>query len=145
MNVLVMCVGAFQTLVGLALAGAQREWLWRENPEVAAGSSGSHGSGTAGATMRHWYLEPSGVWPDVEVADARGFLTQFVRFVVLLNALIPISLYVTLELVKVIQCAPVARERVEVCLRFAQHVFLDGVGRWGAPLQDGVVGAFHAQ
>ena len=111
MNVLVMCVGAFQTLVGLALAGAQREWLWRENPEVAAGSSGSHGSGTAGATMRHWYLEPSGVWPDVEVADARGFLTQFVRFVVLLNALIPISLYVTLELVKVIQCALVARDR----------------------------------
>jgi phospholipid-translocating ATPase/phospholipid-transporting ATPase len=39
MNVLVMCVGLFQTLVGLALAGAQREWLWRQNPEVAAGGS----------------------------------------------------------------------------------------------------------
>jgi len=30
--------------------------------------------------------------------------TQFIRYIVLLNALIPISLYVTLELVKVIQC-----------------------------------------
>ena len=107
MNVLVMCVGAFQTLVGLALAGAQREWLWRENPEAAAGGSGTN----AGANMRHWYLEPSGVWPDVEVADANGFFTQFVRFVVLLNALIPISLYVTLELVKVIQCFLIARDR----------------------------------
>ena len=107
MNVLVMCVGAFQTLVGLALAGAQREWLWRENPEAAAGGSGT----SAGANMRHWYLEPSGVWPDVEVADANGFFTQFVRFVVLLNALIPISLYVTLELVKVIQCFLIARDR----------------------------------
>ena len=108
MNVLVMCVGAFQTLVGLALAGAQREWLWRENPEAAAGGSRPGG---AGANMRHWYLEPSGVWPDVEVADANGFFTQFVRFVVLLNALIPISLYVTLELVKVIQCFLIARDR----------------------------------
>ena len=107
MNVLVMCVGAFQTLVGLALAGAQREWLWRENPEAAAGGSGTN----AGANMRHWYLEPSEVWPDVEVADANGFFTQFVRFVVLLNALIPISLYVTLELVKVIQCFLIARDR----------------------------------
>ena len=107
MNVLVMCVGAFQTLVGLALAGAQREWLWRENPEAAAGGSGTN----AGANMRHWYLEPSGVWPDVKVADANGFFTQFVRFVVLLNALIPISLYVTLELVKVIQCFLIARDR----------------------------------
>ena len=111
MNVLVMCVGAFQTLAGLALAGAQREWLWRENPETAAGGSGSAGSAAAARGMRHWYLEPSGVWPDVESADARGFFTQFVRFVVLLNALIPISLYVTLELVKVIQCALVARDR----------------------------------
>jgi magnesium-transporting ATPase (P-type) len=31
-------------------------------------------------------------------------VTQFIRYIVLLNALIPISLYVTLELVKVIQC-----------------------------------------
>ena len=61
--------------------------------------------------MRHWYLEPSEVWPDDEVADANGFFTQFVRFVVLLNALIPISLYVTLELVKVIQCFLIARDR----------------------------------
>jgi hypothetical protein len=67
MNVLVMCVGLFQTLVGLALAGAQREWLWRQNPEVAAG-------GSNGDQMRHWYLAPSGVWPDVEAADADGFL-----------------------------------------------------------------------
>ena len=104
MNVLVMCVGLFQTLVGLALAGAQREWLWRQNPEVAAG-------GSNGDQMRHWYLAPSGVWPDVEAADADGFFTQFVRFVVLLNALIPISLYVTLELVKVIQCFLISNDK----------------------------------
>mgnify|MGYP003750831481 CR=1 FL=1 len=110
MNVLVMCVGLFQTLVGLALAGAQREWLWRQNPEVAAGGSKVRGVDGV-ATMRHWYLAPSGVWPDVEATNADGFFTQFVRFVVLLNALIPISLYVTLELVKVIQCFLIANDK----------------------------------
>ena len=31
-------------------------------------------------------------------------LVQFLRFIILINQLIPISLYVTLELVKVMQC-----------------------------------------
>jgi len=34
-----------------------------------------------------------------------------IRYIVLLNALIPISLYVTLELVKVIQCGFISMDR----------------------------------
>lgn len=100
MNLLVLAVGVFQTLVGLILAGFQREWVWGQNLEVAADVDGS-----LSQQMRHWYLTPSNVWPDVEGANASTFFTQFVRFIVLLNALIPISLYVTLEFVKVVQCA----------------------------------------
>ena len=54
---------------------------------------------------------PSGVWPDVDGAGATDYLTQLVRFLVLLNALIPISLYVTLELVKVMQCGWIGLDR----------------------------------
>ena len=48
----------------------------------------------------------AGVAIDVDGAGATEYLTQTVRFLVLLNALIPISLYVTLELVKVMQDSP---------------------------------------
>ena len=71
-----------------AHAGVQRRWFLNEQT----------------SEVRHWYLMPSGVWPDVDGAGATEYLTQTVRFLVLLNALIPISLYVTLELVKVMQC-----------------------------------------
>lgn len=33
-----------------------------------------------------------------------GWIIQVIRFIILLNGIIPISLYVTLELVKVLQC-----------------------------------------
>ena len=76
MNLLVLSVGVFQTVVGLALAGLQREWVWGENPEVA-----SAGDGSSTQRMRHWYLSPSNVWPDMEGANAGTFFTQFVRCV----------------------------------------------------------------
>jgi magnesium-transporting ATPase (P-type) len=76
MNLLVLSVGVFQTVVGLALAGLQREWVLGENPEVA-----SAGDGSSTQRMRHWYLSPSNVWPDMEGANAGTFFTQFVRCV----------------------------------------------------------------
>lgn len=33
-----------------------------------------------------------------------GWIIQVIRFIILLNGMIPISLYVTLEMVKVLQC-----------------------------------------
>ena len=64
----------------------------------------------AGDAFRHWYLASTNEWPDVEGGVGAAF-TQFIRYVVLLNALIPISLYVTLELVKVIQCGWIRCDR----------------------------------
>jgi phospholipid-translocating ATPase/phospholipid-transporting ATPase len=88
MNALVLCIGALQLGVSLLCAALHRRWYLNEQTSA----------------IRHWYLQPSGVWPDVDGAGATDYLTQLVRFLVLLNALIPISLYVTLELVKVMQC-----------------------------------------
>ena len=95
MNALVLCIGAFQLGVSLLCAALQRRWFLNEQT----------------SEVRHWYLMPSGVWPDVDGAGATDYLTQLVRFLVLLNALIPISLYVTLELVKVMQCGWIGLDR----------------------------------
>ena len=95
MNALVLCIGAFQLGVSLLCAALQRRWFLNEQT----------------SEVRHWYLMPSGVWPDVDGAGATEYLTQTVRFLVLLNALIPISLYVTLELVKVMQCGWIGLDR----------------------------------
>jgi phospholipid-transporting ATPase len=84
MNLLVMSIGIFQSFCGILLAVLQEEWFKSENT----------------SSLNHWYLLPTYVWPDME-GGANAAVTQFVRYVVLLNALIPISLYVTLELVKV--------------------------------------------
>lgn len=43
------------------------------------------------------------VFPDLAPGGG-AVLVQFLRFMILINQLIPISLYVTLELVKVMQC-----------------------------------------
>jgi magnesium-transporting ATPase (P-type) len=51
-----------------------------------------------------WYLLSSGKWPEL-LPGAAAFGVSFLRFVILLSNLIPISLYVTLEVVKVFQCA----------------------------------------
>ena len=43
------------------------------------------------------------MFPDLPPGGG-AVLVQFLRFIILINQLIPISLYVTLELVKVMQC-----------------------------------------
>ena len=43
------------------------------------------------------------MFPDLPPGGG-AVLVQFLRFMILINQLIPISLYVTLELVKVMQC-----------------------------------------
>ena len=50
--------------------------------------------------LQHWLCR---VFPDLPPGGGAVFV-QFLRFLILINQLIPISLYVTLELVKVIQC-----------------------------------------
>ncbi|KAK9838944.1 hypothetical protein WJX74_006434 [Apatococcus lobatus] len=52
---------------------------------------------------QHWYLRSTGQWPELKPGLAALFV-QFLRFMILFNQLIPISLYITLELVKVCQC-----------------------------------------
>ncbi|DBB09563.1 hypothetical protein WJX82_007159 [Trebouxia sp. C0006] len=50
-----------------------------------------------------WYVTAPMVFPDLPPGGG-AVLVQFLRFIILINQLIPISLYVTLELVKVMQC-----------------------------------------
>ena len=50
-----------------------------------------------------YYLEGQEGWPEFG-PGVPGLLVTILRFVILLNQMIPISLYVTLELVKVAQC-----------------------------------------
>lgn len=50
-----------------------------------------------------YYLQTVNEWPELGTGIA-GSLTAILRFIILLNQLIPISLYVTLEVVKVAQC-----------------------------------------
>ncbi|PNW71492.1 hypothetical protein CHLRE_16g656500v5 [Chlamydomonas reinhardtii] len=50
-----------------------------------------------------WYLEFTGKYPDF-YPSFRGWVIGVVRWVILLNGVIPISLYVTIEVVKVFQC-----------------------------------------
>ena len=100
MNLLVASIGLFQIVISATLAGTQQRWFKDEmEPKTHAGDA-----------FRHWYLASTNEWPDVEGGVGAAF-TQFIRYVVLLNALIPISLYVTLELVKVIQCGWIRCDR----------------------------------
>lgn len=53
-------------------------------------------------------------WPEV-FPGVGDLVLQFVRYFILLDALIPISLYVTLELVKLVQCLFLAWDRQLYC------------------------------
>ena len=53
---------------------------------------------------RAWYLRTTGAYPELPPSPLAWFVS-LLRFVILLGNLIPISLYVTLEVVKVFQCA----------------------------------------
>eukprot|EP00210_Caulerpa_lentillifera_P009522 g9080.t2 len=83
MNILVILVFILQVLLSLIGAIGREVWL------------GNH--------KRDYYLEQTNGWPDLGRGWLGGIVTTL-RFIILLNQLIPISLYVTLEVVKVIQC-----------------------------------------
>jgi magnesium-transporting ATPase (P-type) len=88
----------------LLLAGLGQWW------ETASGGDGGGGGGATtqpplgGHSQADWYLRSTGDWPELPPGPA-AFGVSFLRFVILLSNLIPISLYVTLEVVKVFQCA----------------------------------------
>ncbi|KAI5067311.1 hypothetical protein GOP47_0017839, partial [Adiantum capillus-veneris] len=83
MNILVAGLFIFQLLLCIGLAIGH--FMWTDgNPN-------------------HFYLANDEVWPEPGL-NLTGLLVQVLRFVILLSSLIPISLYVTLELVKVLQC-----------------------------------------
>ncbi|GMH43083.1 hypothetical protein BSKO_11005 [Bryopsis sp. KO-2023] len=83
MNFLVVFV--FFVQVALAIMGAVGRQIWMDQ----------HGG--------DYYLEVMKGWPELGAGWLGGLVTTL-RFIILLNQLIPISLYVTLEVVKVIQC-----------------------------------------
>ncbi|KIY97561.1 phospholipid-translocating ATPase [Monoraphidium neglectum] len=80
-------VATLATLGALAfiMAVANQAWEARHNPG------------------RDWYLQHENSWPELSPGIA-GFLVQMVRFLILMAQAVPISLYVTLETVKVAQC-----------------------------------------
>ncbi|KAF8063036.1 ATP8B4 [Scenedesmus sp. PABB004] len=86
MNVLVFVM--FSTLIAFsaALAGADQWWA------------------STNAPRRLWYLRSTYRYPELPPGVASFFIT-FLRFLILLSNMIPISLYVSLEVVKVFQCA----------------------------------------
>eukprot|EP00803_Ostreobium_quekettii_P001400 evm.model.scf_456.4 EVM.evm.TU.scf_456.4 scf_456:36480-52102(+) len=83
MNVLVLVVFAVQVVFSVGGAIGRHYWLQQHGDD--------------------WYLEASRGWPEFG-PNTQGALVTFLRFVILLNQMIPISLYVTLEVVKVAQC-----------------------------------------
>lgn len=83
MNVLVAIM--FGVVFFLACMLSAGDQIWRNN------------------NKGQWYLMWQDKWPDYG-SGFRGWAIQVIRFIILLNGLIPISLYVTLELVKVLQC-----------------------------------------
>eukprot|EP00898_Chlorokybus_atmophyticus_P004017 jgi/Chlat1/4616/Chrsp293S00813 len=60
-------------------------------------------------SARGSYIYVSGSWPDLK-GGFSSFWVQWLRFIILFNQLIPISLYVTLEMVKVGQCMFINRD-----------------------------------
>ncbi|CAD7702859.1 unnamed protein product [Ostreobium quekettii] len=83
MNMLVLVVFAVQILFSAGGAIGRDIWLRQHNGD--------------------YYLEGTSGWPEFG-PGVEGTLVTFLRFVILINVMIPISLYVTLEVVKVAQC-----------------------------------------
>ena len=86
MNGVVIATVAALGAVAFVLSAAHAAWEWRHDPPDA-----------------DWYLRRQNAWPEL-APGLFDFLVQIVRFVILLAQAVPISLYVTLELVKVVQC-----------------------------------------
>ncbi|KAI8466535.1 MAG: hypothetical protein J3K34DRAFT_524465 [Monoraphidium minutum] len=85
MNGVVVWTLAFLGVLSVALAITNQAWESIHRPAV------------------DWYLTYGNEWPELAPGVA-GFLVQVVRFVILMAQAVPISLYVTLETVKVAQC-----------------------------------------
>ncbi|GFR50254.1 hypothetical protein Agub_g12440 [Astrephomene gubernaculifera] len=83
MNVLVLSM--FLVLFGMAALMSMGEQLWQR----------AH-------AHKDWYLAFQGKYPDY-FPSFKGWVLGVIRWVILLNGVIPISLYVTLEVVKVFQ------------------------------------------
>jgi len=83
MNILVLLVFGVQVIFSLVGAIGRDIWLRQHRDD--------------------YYLEGQEGWPEFG-PGVPGLLVTILRFVILLNQMIPISLYVTLELVKVAQC-----------------------------------------
>eukprot|EP00891_Asterochloris_glomerata_P006425 jgi/Astpho2/6425/e_gw1.00093.28.1_t len=91
MNILVALMFALQlTLAFLGAIGSHTFYTTRD----------------AGA----WYLGRPGPWPEL-MPGFGEIVVSFLRFGLLINQLIPISLYVTLEVVKVVQCTFLSWDR----------------------------------
>ncbi|KXZ52548.1 hypothetical protein GPECTOR_9g592 [Gonium pectorale] len=84
MNVLVLTM--FALLFFISSLMSMGEQIWQE----------AH-------VYQDWYLGFNGKYPDF-YPGFRGWVLGVIRWMILLNGVIPISLYVTLEVVKVIQC-----------------------------------------
>lgn len=63
---------------------------------------------------KDYYLETGDAWPELGRGSG-GAVVTILRFIILLNQLIPISLYVTLEVVKVVQCLFLNWDRAMYC------------------------------
>lgn len=94
MNRLVMGIFATMGVVALLLACGQEGHVQANNKNG-----------------EEWYLKVTGTWPDVEPKGAGAVFTLAVTWIIVLNQLIPLSLYVTLEMVKVFQCAFIVYDR----------------------------------
>ncbi|KAI8470537.1 MAG: ATPase, phospholipid transporter [Monoraphidium minutum] len=92
MNVLVIVQFAVLFVLSAVLAGLDQWWQLQNIPTGGVGIN------------RSWYLRSTGQYPEVQ-PGVLGFFIMLLRFIILLGNLIPISLYVTLEVVKVFQCA----------------------------------------
>ncbi|KAH7298344.1 hypothetical protein KP509_25G038300 [Ceratopteris richardii] len=83
MNILVAGVFIMQLLLCIGLAIGHFMWTY--------------------SNSNHYYLANDKAWPEPGL-DLTGLVVQVLRFIILLSPLIPISLYVSLEIVKVFQC-----------------------------------------
>ncbi|KAF5838676.1 hypothetical protein DUNSADRAFT_2440 [Dunaliella salina] len=80
------------------LVGYMLIWVLFESIMLGAGDQIFNG-------LNHglWYLRINGEWPELGQGFA-GWIVQTIRFIILTNGFIPISLYITLEMIKVLQC-----------------------------------------
>lgn len=92
MNTLVIVQFVVLFVLSCVMAGLDQWWEINYSPKGGIGHD------------KNWYLRTTGKYPEV-LPSPLGWFIMLLRFIILLGNLIPISLYVTLEVVKVFQCA----------------------------------------